>query len=130
MAIYLLGGIVVLAVIYSFLSGPSVIRLVQQAKQEGDPRPLLEVAKDLSPARRSYFFQQAIDILWRSYERELATKVLREFVTLHPNEKICQYWLQQALELEGRTARKVLGSEFLDNYYRPDVAATCGIASS
>lgn len=129
MAIYMLGGIVVLAVIYSFLAGPSVVRLVQQAQDKGDPEPILNVAKGLPPARRSYFFQQAIDILWRCYERELATKVIREFVTLHPNEKICQYWLKQALELEGGTARKVLGSEFVDNYYRPDVAATCGFAS-
>lgn len=131
MTIYwVLGGIVALVVLYLATSGPSVVSLVQKAKKEESVEPILKAAKGLSPKRRSYFFQQSIELLWRSYERELATEVLREFVAMHPDEKICQYWLDQALEHEGRMARRVLGRQFLDTYYRPDVAATCGIASS
>lgn len=110
--------------------GPSLLRAVQEAEAQQDIQPIRHAVEQLSGKRRSHFFQRSIEILWQKWERELAAQVIQEFATLHPDEKISQYWIRQVLEFEPQTANKAFSSSFLEAHYRPEVAAMCGIASS
>jgi hypothetical protein len=134
MGTYLLAAVAA-AIVIAFLlkrggATPGTTKLVSQAVESGDAAPLLAAAEALSPPRRSLFFQEAIATLWEGFNRPLAIQLIKEFGRRHYAEKICQFWMKQALEVEPALAGKVLDREFLDNYYQPEVAACCGKTSS
>lgn len=130
--VYFIGILVALGVAALLLwkGGAGVGKLVDEAIKKGDPEPILTAAAKASPAKRSFLFQQAIAMLWEGWHRPMAVQVLKEFAKDHSNEKICQFWLKQAQEVEPLAVQKELGPDFLKAHYRPEVAACCGKTSS
>jgi len=130
--IYVVGIVAVLvaAALWLWRSGAGAGRAVDEAVRKGDAEPILTAAARLPHARRSAFFQQAVSLLWDGYQRPLAIQVLKEFAKDHSSEKICQFWLRQAQEVEPLEAGKTLGKDFLKLHYRPEVAACCKKTSS
>jgi len=130
--VYLVGILVALAVaaLWLWKGGAGIRRLVDEAIKKGDPEPILTAAAKAPPGRRSFLYQQAIAMLWEGWHRPLAIQVLKEFARDHSSEKICQFWLKQAQEVEPLAVQKELGPEFLKAHYRPEVAACCGRTSS
>ncbi|MBK04640.1 MAG: hypothetical protein CL920_19825 [Deltaproteobacteria bacterium] len=110
------------------LKGPSMNALLKDARKSDDVSDLMDAAKKLNPNRQFYFYQEAIQRLWESYHRELAAELIREFALAFPEEKITQYWMKQIIEIEGEIARETLGEHFIESYYDPSVANSCGVA--
>jgi len=128
---YILAGIAAAVLVFWFARrGPSPYALAQKAADSGDTSELIQAANRLPRLQRSKFFQQAIAFLWENFQRPLAAEVVRAFAEHHSNEKICQFWLKQVLEVEPIHARKVFDSRFLKDHYNPEVANTCGCTSS
>jgi predicted alpha/beta-fold hydrolase len=122
------GGAVL--VVLWWKGGSSVGRLVDAAVRAGEPGPIVTAASGLAHGKRSVLYQQAIAMLWEGWHRPLAIQVLKEFAKDHSHEKICQFWLKQAQEVEPLEVQKQLGPEFLKAHYRAEVAACCGRTSS
>ena len=108
--------------------GPSLPKLVSESVRDEDISPLMVAVAGLPIKRRPFFFQEAIEMLWNSWHRVLATELIKEFVTMHPDDKIGQYWVQQAMDIEPETAKGILDDNFITSYYRQEIAATCGPA--
>lgn len=131
---YLLALVVGALVVGYFVTrkglAPGVGKLVDKAIEEGDITPLVAAAGKLDRDAQSALYQRALNILWEEFQRPLAVQLAREFAREHSDEKICQFWLKQAMEVEPISAKKVFDKDFIKNYYRPEVAACCGKTSS
>jgi hypothetical protein len=110
--------------------GPSPVALARQAAESQDLAPILEAAAALSPTARSALFHDTISFLWRNWQRPLAARLVREYVSQCPDEKLCQYWLKQVLEVEPQAARDTFDQPFLTRFFRPEVAKSCGQGGS
>ncbi len=133
MTYYIIGAAAALAVGYYFFrrtGAPGVGKAVDDAIEAQDPAPVLKAAGGLPHERQADFYQQAITLLWEGWQRPLAVKVIKAFSITHAHEKICQFWLKQAMEVEPMSAGKEFDKKFLDTHYNPEVAACCGKTSS
>ncbi len=110
--------------------GPSPVVLAREAARSHDLTALLQAAAALPPAGRSAFFHGAITYLWTNWQRPLAASLAREYARQCPDEKLCQYWLRQVLEIEPEVAREAFDEPFLAGFYRPEVAKSCCQTSS
>jgi len=124
-----LAGVAIAMMLRGRGTGPSASQL-RRALEDGDPGPLLQAAGGLPTTRRSLFFQRAIAALWEEFRRDLALPLIRAFGEGHADEKIAQFWIRQALEVEPFLARKILDEDFLRVHYHPSVARQCGLTGS
>lgn len=131
---YLMAAVVVALVVGYFVTrrglAPGAGKLVDAAIEQGSVAPIVEAAGQLGPVQRSALFQQALTILWEEFQRPLAVQLAKEYAAEHSDEKICQFWLKQAMEVEPLSAKKTFDDTFLKTHYRPEVAACCGKTSS
>lgn len=129
---YILFALVVAAVaVYLFLKrGPSPYALAMKAAEEDSISEIVRAAESLPRPQQSAFYQKAIGFLWENWQRPLAISLVKEFCGSFSDEKICQFWLKRAMEVEPGEARKVLDDRFLETHYRPEVAQACGLTSS
>ncbi len=125
-----LGALALVSVIWFVRRGPSAIDLARQAAKSGDLGALLKAIADLPAAARSPFFHAAIGYLWSNWQRPLAAALTREYVEQCPDEKLCQYWMKQVLEVEPHVARETFDEPFLATFFRPEVAKSCGSGGS
>lgn len=122
-------AIVILALFWK-LSSPGNSRMLKQAVADNDIAPLVAEAEKLDGPRRSAFYQRVIKQLWEGWQRPLAVLLVREYARHHSDEKICQFWLKQVLEVEPDEAQRAFDDTFLKAHYQPEVANTCGVHSS
>lgn len=110
--------------------GPGAHALLRKARTPEDLDPVIAQAATMPMAARSLFYQRAIGELWAEYRRDLAIHLIKAFGAAHSGEKIAQYWMKQAMEVEPALARKAMDKGFLDAHYRPEVAKQCGLTGS
>ena len=110
--------------------GPGAHAMLRKAATPEDLDAVIQRAAQMPQAARSLFYQRAINDFWGQYRRDLAVHLIRAFGMTHSGEKIAQYWMRQALEVEPLIARKAMQEEFLRAYYRPTVAKECGLTGS
>ncbi|MBW2734883.1 MAG: hypothetical protein JRH20_21065 [Deltaproteobacteria bacterium] len=121
----LIGGVIVLVLAKKLMS-PSVNAEVARAKKSKDLLPLINVLANKKSSAQPDSFNHAIRQLWDDYEREMAAVLVKELAERHPEERITQYWLDQVQKVEPEVAEKMFEDSFIENYYRPEVAARCG----
>jgi predicted nucleic acid-binding Zn ribbon protein len=126
----IVAALAVVAVLLVTRRGASPVSLARAAADSQDLSALLQAASALAPARRSAFFHAAIQFLWANWQRPLAASLAREYARQCPDERLCQYWLRQVLEIEPEVARQVFDEPFLAGSYRPEVAKSCCQTSS
>ena len=122
--------VVIVMVMIRGRRGPSAYAKLRRAKTPGDLDPVIRQVADLPTAARSLFYQRAINDLWAQYRRDLAIRLIHAFGAAHSEEKIAQYWMKQAIEVEPALAQKMLDKDFLEANYRPTVAKQCGLTGS
>jgi hypothetical protein len=122
--------VVIVLVMVRGRRGPGAHALLRKAKSPEDLEPVVAQAAGMPMAARSLFYQRAINDLWADYRRDLAITMIRAFGTAHSGEKIAQYWMKQAIEVEPALAGKLMDKAFLDAHYRPSVAKECGLTGS
>jgi len=124
----ILAGAAILAWWLRRRMAPSVGVLVERAAATGDLGPLLAALEGKRERVRPTAYHQAITRLWDRYERRPAIELIRELAARHPDARIAQYWMQQAITTEPELAGKSLSPEFLERNFQPEVAAACGPA--
>ncbi len=121
---------IVVAIVVGFvvwkLMIPSLAAPVREAREQGEPGPIVAAVEKLRPSARPTAYNHAIRQLWDSYERPLAIELVKELAEKHSKALIAQYWLKQVQQVEPELARKQISREFLNTYYKPEVAAQCG----
>ncbi len=122
--------VVIVLVMLRGRRGPSAHAMLRRARTPDDLDPVIRSIAGLPAAARSLLFQRAINDLWAAYRRDLAIRLIHAFGETHDGEKIAQYWLKQAMEVEPALARKVFDKDFLEAHYRPTVAKECGMTGS
>ena len=120
-----LGAAALLAIVWRSLL-PSLDRRVDRAVLRQDPAPLIAAIVGTRQGARPDAFNHAIRQLWDRYERALAMPLIRALAEHHPEAKIAQFWLGQAHSVEPELARQFFDAPFLQEHFRPEVAATCG----
>jgi len=105
---------------------PSLDKAVGKALEAGDVGPIIKAIDALGPGQRTSAFNHAIRNLWDRYDREMAMPLIKELAERHGDALIAQYWMKQSLEVEPQIARAVLTREFLEQHFKPDLAARCG----
>lgn len=101
-------------------------RPLRDALAKGDAQQIIAAIDRRSTAQQIHTYHRTIRMLWDGYQRETAIAVIRGMATRHDAEKITQYWLHQAIEIEPQLSLAGLEDAFLADHYRPEVAATCG----
>lgn len=126
----LIGLVAVVAVVVVVwrLASPSIDGAVKRAIAEQKIDVLLRVLEDVRVASQADAFNHAIRSLWNSYQRPLATQLIREFVKNHGSVAIAHYWLAQVQSVEPQLAQQYLEQSFLEKNYQPELAASCGSA--
>lgn len=123
----IIAGLVLAVVLVArWLMIPSLAAPVAAARERGEIEPVVEAVEKLKPSARPTAYNHAIRQLWDSYERPLAIELIKVLAEGHSSALIAQYWLKQALQVEPQLARKRLSQKFLETYYQPKVAASCG----
>ena len=105
---------------------PSLAGVISAAREQRDIKPIIEAVSKIRESARPTAYNHAIRQLWDAYERELAIELVKELARNHHESLIAQYWLKQVLQVEPKLATKAMSREFLNRYYRPEVAAQCG----
>ncbi len=104
----------------------SPAKACKQAVADDDLAPLLAWVDRHPTGTQTTAFNRAIRQLWDDYEREIATRLIRELASRHAETRIAQYWLDQAQRVEPEIAERALDRDFIRRYYKPEVAAKCG----
>ena len=110
--------------------GPGLNAMLRSVREVEDLDPVIAQAAEMSPSARSLFYQRAIASFWGEYRRAHAIRLIRAFSEVNSVEKIAQYWIKQAFEVEPILARKEMGQDFLKTHYNPTVASQCGLTGS
>lgn len=122
--------VLVIAVTLLAKRGPSPHALARAAAASQDLSALLQAAATLRPDRRPAFLHAAVLTLWNGWQRPLAARLVREFASQHPDQRLVQYWLGRMLQIEPELAGQTFDEAFLAGVYRPEVAEGCCQASS
>lgn len=101
---------------------PDPIALADRAADTGDLAPLLHALHRAGPTD----YHRVLKRLWNGYHRDVAAQVARDYAQRHADAPTAQYWLRQVLENEPAVAAKHLDEPFLEAFYVPSVAQTCG----
>ena len=106
------------------MRGQAAARL-KRAKATGEVEGYVEFVMGQPEEKRANLWDQGITQLWRGYERVTAMKLMKAAAATS-GAPVVQFWIRQALEIEPELAAAELGPEFLEEHFRPDVAARCG----
>ncbi len=118
-------SVLFVSLIFLALNNP-LEKAIQRTLKAQSLAPIIEhLGRHDTPALPD-MFHRAINRLWTSHERELATGLIRHLTVTHPEAKITQYWLQQTLTIEPALARENFDDDFLQRYFNPQVASQCG----
>ncbi|RME28790.1 MAG: hypothetical protein D6806_02335 [Deltaproteobacteria bacterium] len=117
---------IVLIVVMLKVTSPGLGKAVDRAVQQDDITPIVEAVEKKPEAERPSAYNHAIRMLWNTYHRGLAAKLIRHLAQKHVEVPIAQYWLKQIMQVEPRLAKQELGDDFLHRHYMPEVAASCG----
>lgn len=120
-----IGGAVLLALALRFMR-PGAGAAISRSRRSGDPADAIAAIRGLRASAQPDAYNQAIRQLWDAYERELAAKLIVALGADHPDENIAQYWLDQLQRVEPEIAAETLERDFLEQTYKPEVAARCG----
>lgn len=112
------------AVVRLFRRGADVTSWADHAVASGDLRMLVEhIEKNDADPGTSW--DQAIGQLWQAYNRETAARLVVEGAR-RTEAPVLQYWIKRFQEVEPELADEHFSEEFLERYYRPEVASKCG----
>ena len=114
------------ALAYVFRSTSGLDGAIKHALAHQELGRLREALAATHSEERPTAYDQAIARFWEQFERKLACELIGDLAEEHDETKIAQYWMHQALVTEPAIARERLTPDFLERYYKPEVAATCG----
>lgn len=119
---------VALVVAYRVLGTGGLSAALKQTRKSGDISPIVAAVEAAPEKKHPNMWDQAIANLWQSYEREAALAVMMA-AAARSEAPVVQFWLKNAMEVEPKMAEQFFTEEFLEQHFKPDVAASCGRVS-
>ena len=115
--IMIAAAVLILAfIIFSSFASNSMGKALKLARETKNAQPVIdEIDKDPKADIES-LYNGAIKKLWDSYDREIATDLVKAFLERKDNVHIAQYWLQTVLSVEPEIARERLGADFIKQH--------------
>ncbi|MCB9641009.1 MAG: hypothetical protein H6727_19085 [Myxococcales bacterium] len=123
---YVAIALIVLVLFFSQRGAGELGKVLSEMIKSRDVGPFEQFLQGIPEKRRPGVYLEAIELLWERWERELAAKLVRALVLSYPDEKLGQFWLQKVIEIEPEIAEDELGAAFLEEEFKPEVAACCG----
>src|SRR5690554_2046788 len=114
----------VVVVLWQFGAG-RLQKPLAHAMRTGEIAGVLAAVESASPGEQPTLWDHAIGELWKAYQRETATNLIMEAAS-RSDADIVQYWVRQVMEVEPEIAAQRFTPEFLEAFFKPDVAARCG----
>lgn len=123
-------GVAVIGLVLAFrLLGPGKFAEgIDQARETGEVAGIVAAVEGKPEKKHPNLWDQAIGTLWQEYHREAAL-TLMVAAARRSDAPIVQFWLKKALDVEPELAEEQFSEEFLEEFYRPGVAASCGRVS-
>ncbi len=122
----IVGGAILLLFLTVKYFGPNVDRALETAFETKMLTDLETALGLVSDAKQPTAYNRAIRQLWDAYERDMAAALVRKFAEARPGDRIVQYWIDQVRSVEPELAERMFEQDFLDRYFHPEVAQTCG----
>ena len=119
----------VLLILFIFLktsSSDGLSQKLREAKKTRDVKPVITEIDNMKNADIQSIYNSAIKTLWDSYDRDIASDLIKAFLERKDDVPIAQHWLNQLLTVEPELARQKLGEEFLAAHLHEECAAKCG----
>lgn len=107
------------------LGSTGLDRALKQVRTTGEVAAVIAAVEGAPESKRATMWDQAIGSLWREYRRPEAIQLMIAGAR-RSDAPILQYWLQNAMDVEPELAEEFFTEEFLETYFRPLVAASCG----
>lgn len=115
--------LIIITVLYSKSS--TLNKAVKETLKTKDISHVLKVIDTYPEDQQPTQFNVAIKPIWDAYERELASKLVKELLKRKSCTPIAQHWLEQVAAIEPEIARKEFSEAFIKEHYNADVAASC-----
>ena len=121
-------GLVFVAMIFIFwiLSQPSRIeRLVRSAMISRNPQDLVEELLLRPQELQGRALNQMMERLWEESEFVLAIQLVENYVRKEKKTAAGHRWVKEALNREPVLSQQHFGTDFLEQFYNPNMAAHC-----
>lgn len=112
----------------SVMRTSSVSAGTAHARKTGELDLLIEAIETTPYQEQATQWDQAIGELWQAYAREEAAKLVVE-AAKRSDADIIQYWIRRVIEVEPEIASERFSEEFMEEYFRPEIASKCGRSS-
>ncbi len=67
------------------------------------------------------YYQRAMTKLWDIGQREIGTRLTKDFILMHPEEERAQRWLKKIISDEKKLSEEIFDAAFLSEHYNPNV---------
>lgn len=124
---WLIVVVVGLVLLFRIMSPGRLAAAMDQARENAEIAGIVAAIEEQPEKKHPNLWDQSIGTLWQEYHREAAL-ALMVAAAIRSDAPIVQYWLKQAMDVEPQLAEEYFSQEFLDEYFRPSVAARCGRA--
>lgn len=98
---------------------------LKQARTTGEIAGVVAAVEAAPEKKHPNMWDQSIGRLWEEYHREAALDLMVA-AARRSEAPIVQFWLKKAMEVEPELADDHFSEDFLEEYFRPAVAARCG----
>lgn len=120
-------GISAVVVALRVLGSTGLERALKQVRMTGEVGAVIVAVEGAAESKQATMWDQAIGALWREYRRPEAIQLMIAGAR-RSEAPILQYWLKNAMDVEPELAAEHFTEEFLEEHFRPMVAASCGRA--
>ena len=117
-----------LAVAFVVFGNKKLDKALEKARTTGEVAGVVTVIEAAPEKKHANLWDQSISALWQEYHRETAI-ALMVAAARRSDAPVIQFWLKKAMEVEPELASEQLDEGFLEEYFRPAVAAKCGRVS-
>lgn len=121
-------AVVGMVVVFRLLGAGRLSSALDKARETGEVAGVVAAIEAEPEKKHPNLWDQAIGTLWEEYHRE-AAMALMIAAGRRTEAPIVQYWIKKAMEVEPEMADEQFTEEFLEEYFRPSVAAKCGRVS-
>lgn len=117
-----------LVLMVRLFSSKKLDQAMDTARETGEVAGIVAVIDAAAPKKQPNMWDQTIGALWQEYHRPAAL-ALMVAAARRSDAPVIQFWLKNAMEVEPELAQEIFSEEFLETYFRADVASRCGRVS-
>ncbi len=117
-----------LAVAFVVMGNKKLDKALEKARTTGEVAGVVTVIEAAPEKKHPNMWDQSISTLWQEYHRQAAIALMIA-AARRSDAPVIQFWLKKAMEVEPQLAAEQFTEEFLEEFFKPAVAARCGRVS-